>query len=216
MDNSNENIDVKKDEYELEENDDETELAKVNQSLQNLQDYESDNEEEEEEEQLTNNNEENNYYQMFENTNDTNADNMHEDNVDDNANDDDDNDNADDVDENALFTEFLQQVFEAKRMIVNKRKENKFIPSTEKYLTSSFDDKVALIKNKNIKDNLLYLCSIIVDKKIDIEVARVDRGLMQYLLAETTSKKDIELHLQEDFRLNFYFREALDVLKQFG
>lgn len=33
MDNSNENIDVKKDEYELEENDDETELAKVNQSL---------------------------------------------------------------------------------------------------------------------------------------------------------------------------------------
>ena len=102
---------------------------------------------------------------MFENTNDTNADNMHEDNVDDNANDDD--DNADDVDENALFTEFLQQVFEAKRMIVNKRKENKFIPSTEKYLTSSFDDKIALIKNKNIKDNLLYLCSIIVDKKRD-------------------------------------------------
>lgn len=151
---------------------------------------------------------------MFENTNDTNADNMHEDNVDDNANDDD--DNADDVDENALFTEFLQQVFEAKRMIVNKRKENKFIPSTEKYLTSSFDDKIALIKNKNIKDNLLYLCSIIVDKKIDIEVARVDRGLMQYLLADTTSKKDIELHLLEDFRLNFYFREALDVLKQFG
>lgn len=42
-------------------------------------------------------------------------------------------------------------------------------------------------------------------------------ALMHYILNKSMSKKDVHLHLLEDWRLHFYLREALDSFeKEYG
>ena len=79
-------------------------------------------------------------------------------------------------------------------------------------------DKMCLCQNVFVTKNLLYLCTQIVSKKIIVDnITRVDMALMHYILNKSMSKKDVHLHLLEDWRLHFYLREALDSFeKEYG
>ncbi|CAB3985826.1 Hypothetical predicted protein [Paramuricea clavata] len=119
--------------------------------------------------------------------------------------------------EGEMYRDLLQQIIEAKRISNAKCKQNAFVPSTKKYLNSSFEERTKRL-TPAVTKNLLYLCQQIVNKKILVEnISRADMGLMHYIVDKTTSKMDVHLHLLEDWRLHFYLREALDnVEKEHG
>jgi hypothetical protein len=126
----------------------------------------------------------------------------------------DDNDDDDDDDSNAVKT-IIKELIEYKRSEALKHKASRFIPATKKYLKSSFIEKTERI-TPNVVNNLLYLYENIVSGKIPVDISRADKGLMRHILDKSMPHADVKLFLVEDWRLHFYFQEALDIIEKHG
>ena len=149
-----------------------------------------------------------------------NNDDHQDDHQDDNGDADDENvdgdDNDDDDDDSNAVKTIIKELIEYKRSEALKRKESRFIPATKKYLKSSFIEKTERI-TPNVVNNLLDLCENIVSVKyLSIYHVLADEGLMRHILDKSTPHADVKLFLIEDWRLHFYFHEALDILEKHG
>jgi hypothetical protein len=91
----------------------------------------------------------------------------------------DNNDNYDynldgDEGEEETFKTILKELINLKKSEAKKRKQSQFIPSTKKYLKSSFEEKVARI-TPNVINNLTYLCDNTVSGKILLDISRAEK-----------------------------------------
>jgi hypothetical protein len=76
--------------------------------------------------------------------------------------------------EEETFKTILKELINLKTSEAKKRKESQFIPSTKKYLKSSFEEKVAQI-TPNVINNLTYLCDNIVSGKIPLDISHAEK-----------------------------------------
>jgi hypothetical protein len=105
---------------------------------------------------------------------------------------------------------FLQQLWDAQRVNIKKKKQEQFLPLTKKFLSASFVKKETMLNdNPAIIRNLLFLCRNITNGKIPTDISGVDRALFDYISDKSTPKADVRLHLLEQFSVHHYCRQAL-------
>ena len=105
---------------------------------------------------------------------------------------------------------FLQQLWDAQRVNIKKKKQEQFLPLTKKFLSASFVKKETMLNNNPaIIRNLLFLCRNISNGKIPVDISGVDRALFDYISDKSTPKADVRLHLLEQFAVHHYCRQAL-------
>jgi hypothetical protein len=105
---------------------------------------------------------------------------------------------------------FLQQLWDAQRVNIKKKKQEQFLPLTKKFLSASFVKKETMLNNNPaIIRNLLFLCRNITNGKIPTDISGVDKALFDYISDKSTSKADVRLHLLEQFSIHHYCRQAL-------
>ena len=105
---------------------------------------------------------------------------------------------------------FLQQLWDAQRVNIKKKKQEQFLPLTKKILSASFVKKETMLNNNPaIIRNLLFLCRNISNGKIPVDISGVDRALFDYISDKSTPKADVRLHLLEQFTVHHYCRQAL-------
>jgi hypothetical protein len=92
-----------------------------------------------------------------------------------------------------------------------KKRENKLIPSVNKYLKYDFEEKGEKL-TPFVTRNLLNICELILADKIHLEVSPGDREVMEYIVDKDTPMKDIRFTLVEDFRIQGYIRKAVKKL----
>jgi hypothetical protein len=120
-------------------------------------------------------------------------------------------DNEDDVEINKhTCALFLQQLWDAQRVNIKKKKQEQFLPLTKKFLSASFVKKETMLNdNPAIIRNLLFLCRNITNGKIPINITGLDKALFTYISDKYTPKADVRLHLLEQFAVHHYCRQAL-------
>jgi hypothetical protein len=120
-------------------------------------------------------------------------------------------DNEDDVEINKQTCAlFLQQLWDAQRVNIKKKKQEQFLPLTKKFLSASFVKKETMLNdNPALIRNLLFLCRNITNGKIPTDITGVDRALFAYISDKSTPKADVRLHLLEQFAVHHYCRQAL-------
>ena len=105
---------------------------------------------------------------------------------------------------------FLQQLWDAQRVNIKKKKQEQFLPLTKKFLSASFVKKETMLNdNPAIIRNLLFLCRNITNGKIPTDISGVDKALFDYISDKSTPKADVRLHLLEQFSIHHYCRQAL-------
>ena len=105
---------------------------------------------------------------------------------------------------------FLQQLWDAQRVNIKKKKQEQFLPLTKKFLSASFVKKETMLNdNPAIIRNLIFLCRNITNGKIPTDISGVDRALFDYISDKSTPKADVRLHLLEQFSVHHYCRQAL-------
>ena len=105
---------------------------------------------------------------------------------------------------------FLQQLWDAQRVNIKKKKQEQFLPLTKKFLSASFVKKETMLNsNPAIIRNMLFLCRNITNGKIPTDISGVDKALFDYISDKSTSKADVRLHLLEQFSIHHYCRQAL-------
>jgi hypothetical protein len=120
-------------------------------------------------------------------------------------------DNEDDVEINKQTCAlFLQQLWDAQRVNIKKKKQEQFLPLTKKFLSASFVKKETMLNdNPALIRNLLFLCRNITNGKIPTDITGVDRALFAYISDKSTPKADVCLHLLEQFAVHHYCQQAL-------
>ena len=131
-----------------------------------------------------------------------------------NDNDDDDNDNDDDDDDDNLANEpyrlFFQQLLEAQKKDIKKRKQERFLPLVKGFLKASFAKKEKMMTdNPRIIGHTVFLCRNIINGKIQCSITGADKALMTLIADKHTDRQDVRLHLLEDYRIHYYCNEAL-------
>ena len=114
--------------------------------------------------------------------------------------------------DNEIYRAFLEQLIEAKKKSVQEARDARFIPSTRRYLSASFEERVKMLTPPMTK-NLMYLMQNIVSGQITLPVNDVELEMMGGLLDKNTSKNEIRLHLLEDRRIHIYLLRALKVVQ---
>jgi hypothetical protein len=105
---------------------------------------------------------------------------------------------------------FLQQLWDAQRVNIKKKKQEQFLPLTKKFLSASFVKKETMLNNNPaIIRNMLFLCRNITNGKIPTDISGVDKALFDYISDKSTAKADVRLHLLEQFSIHHYCRQAL-------
>ena len=112
---------------------------------------------------------------------------------------------------------FLQQLWDAQRVNIKKKKQEQFLPLTKKFLSASFVKKELMLNdNPAIIRNMLFLCRNITNGKIPVDISGVDKALFEYISDKSTPKADVRLHLLEQFAIHHYCREALKNIENGG
>jgi hypothetical protein len=126
----------------------------------------------------------------------------------------DDNDVEDDCADadQEIYRTFFEQLIAAKKKSVQEARDARFIPSTQRYLQASFEDRAKLLTPVMIQ-NLLFLMQNIVSGQITMTVNDVELEMMDGILNKNTTKNEIRLHLLEDRRLHIYLLRALKLIQ---
>ena len=112
---------------------------------------------------------------------------------------------------------FLQQLWDAQRVNIKKKKQEQFLPLTKKFLSASFVKKETMLNdNPAIIRNMLFLCRNITNGKIPVDISGVDKALFEYISDKSTPKADVRLHLLEQFAIHHYCRQALKNIENGG
>jgi hypothetical protein len=112
---------------------------------------------------------------------------------------------------------FLQQLWDAQRVNIKKKKQEQFLPLTKKFLSASFAKKDTMLNdNPAIIRNMLFLCRNITNGKIPVDISGVDKALFEYISDKSTPKADVRLHLLEQFAIHHYCRQALRNIENGG
>jgi hypothetical protein len=124
------------------------------------------------------------------------------------------NNDDDDDDDNDLAHEpyrlFFQQLIDAQKKDIKKRKQERFLPLIKSYLKASFAKREKMFNdNPQIIRHLVFLCRNIVNEKIPSSISGADKALMTLIADKHTPKEDVRLHLLEDYRILYYCGEAL-------
>jgi hypothetical protein len=122
--------------------------------------------------------------------------------------------NDDDDDDDNLSHEpyrlFFQQLIDAQKKDIKKRKQERFLPLVKSYLKASFAKREKMLNdNQQITRHLVFLCRDIINDKIHSCISGADKALMVYIADKHTEKEDVRLHLLEDYRIHYYCSEAL-------
>jgi hypothetical protein len=112
---------------------------------------------------------------------------------------------------------FLQQLWDAQRVNIKKKKQEQFLPLTKKFLSASFAKKDTMLNdNPAIIRNMLFLCRNITNGKIPVDISGVDKALFEYISDKSTPKADVRLHLLEQFVIHYYCKQALKNIENGG
>ena len=120
----------------------------------------------------------------------------------------------DDDDDNHLANEpyrlFFQQILEAQKKDMKKRKQERFLPLVKGFLKASFSKKEKMMNdNPRIIGHMVFLCRNIINGKIQCSITGADKALMTLIADKHTDRQDVRLHLLEDYRIHYYCNEAL-------
>ena len=123
-------------------------------------------------------------------------------------------DNYDDNDNDDLAHEpyrlFFQQLLEAQKKDIKKRKQERFLPLVKGFLKASFAKKEKMMTdNPRIIGHTVFLCRNIINGKIQCSITGADKALMTLIADKHTDRQDVRLHLLEDYRIHYYCNEAL-------
>ena len=125
----------------------------------------------------------------------------------------DDDDDDDDDDDNLAhepYRLFFQQLLEAQKKDIKKRKQERFLPLVKGFLKASFAKKEKMITdNPRIIGHMVFLCRNIINGKIPCSITGADKALMTLIADKHTDRQDVRLHLLEDYRIHYYCNEAL-------
>jgi hypothetical protein len=125
----------------------------------------------------------------------------------------DDDDDDDDDDDNLAhepYRLFFQQLLEAQKKDIKKRKQERFLPLVKGFLKASFAKKEKMITdNPRIIGHMVFLCRNIINGKIPCSITGADKALMTLIADKHTDRQDVRLHLLEDYRTHYYCNEAL-------
>jgi hypothetical protein len=128
----------------------------------------------------------------------------------DNYDEDDDDDNNDDA--VLPYSLFFQQLIEAQKKDIQKRKQERFAPLMKLYLKASFAKKDKMLRDSpQIIRHFVFLCRNVIEGKIPSSITGADKALMRFIADKHTPKEDVRLYLLEDFRQHHYCSEALSV-----
>ena len=140
---------------------------------------------------------------------DYDAGNDNDDNDDAGDNYDDDNDDDDDL-SHEPYRLFFQQLLEAQKKDIKKRKQERFLPLVKSYLKASFSKKENMMNNNpRIIGHMVFLCRNIINGKIPCSISGADKALMTLIADKHTDRQDVRLYLLEDYRIHYYCNEAL-------
>jgi hypothetical protein len=134
---------------------------------------------------------------------------------------DDEEEEEDEVDDDEINQQtcalFLQQLWDAQRINIKKKKQEQFLPLTKKFLSASFAKKETMLNdNPAIIRNMLFLCRNITNGKIPVDISGVDKALFEYISDKSTPKADVRLHLLEKFVIHYYCKQALKNIENGG
>ncbi|CAB3977068.1 Hypothetical predicted protein [Paramuricea clavata] len=115
------------------------------------------------------------------------------------------------LDEEAINS-FILQLFQLKKNLMKKR-ENRIIPSVNKYLKLDFEEKGEQL-TPTVTRNLLHICELILADKIHIDVSPGDREVMEYIVDKDCPTKDKRFTLVEDFCIHRYICKAVKKLDE--
>jgi hypothetical protein len=123
-------------------------------------------------------------------------------------------DNYDDNDNDDLAHEpyrlFFQQLLEAQKKDIKKRKQERFLPLVKGFLKASFAKKEKMMTdNPRIIGHTVFLCRNIINGKIQCSITGADKALMTLIADKHTDRQDVRLYLLEDYRIHYYCNEAL-------
>ena len=122
---------------------------------------------------------------------------------------DDDDDDHDDL-SHEPHRLFFQQLIDAQKKDIKKRKQERFLPLVRSYLKASFAKREKMLNdNPQIIRHLFFLCRNIINDKIPCSISGADKALMALIADKHTEKEDVRLHLLEDYRIHYYCGEAL-------
>ena len=128
------------------------------------------------------------------------------DNKGDYENDDDDDDDL----SHEPYRLFFQQLIDAQKKDIKKRKQERFLPTVRSYLKASFAKREKMLNdNPQIIRHLVFLCKNIINDKIPCSISGADKALMTLIVDKHTAKEDVRLHLLEDYHIHYYCGEAL-------
>jgi hypothetical protein len=122
---------------------------------------------------------------------------------------DDDNKQEDEIN-NETCALFLQQLWEAQRVNIQKRKQDQFLPLTKKFVNASFIKREKMLNdNPAVVKHLVFLCRNIANGKIPTDISGLDKALFTYISDKSTPRSDVRLHLLEQFAVQYYCRQAV-------
>jgi hypothetical protein len=105
---------------------------------------------------------------------------------------------------------FLQQLWAAQRGNIQKRKQDRFLPLTKKFVNSSFVQREKMINDTPmVVKHVVFLCRNIANGKIPTDISGVDKALFRHISDRTTPRSDVRLHLLEQFAVQYYCRQAV-------
>jgi hypothetical protein len=121
-----------------------------------------------------------------------------------------DDDNQEEEINNETCALFLQQLWAAQRGNIQKKKQDRFLPLTKKFVNSSFVKREKMINDSPIVvKHLVFLCRNIANGKIPTDISGVDKALFRYISDKATPRSDVRLHLLEQFAVQYYCKQAV-------
>ena len=110
----------------------------------------------------------------------------------DNYDEDDDDDNNDLDDAVLPYSLFFQQLIEAQKKDIQKRKQERFAPLMKLYLKASFAKKDKMLwDNPQIIRHFVFLCRNVIEGKIPSSITGADKALMRFIADKHTPKEDV-------------------------
>ncbi|CAB3977396.1 Hypothetical predicted protein [Paramuricea clavata] len=95
---------------------------------------------------------------------------------------------------------FLKQIWDAQRNCIQKRKQDRFLPLTKKFINSGFIKREKMLNdNPQLIKHMIYLCRNIANGKIPTDISSVDKALFSYISDRTTPREDVHLRILEEF-----------------